>query len=162
MIKTKRATGTVIYTIGYEGLTPGEFLDILNAHDIQILIDVRELPLSRKPGFSKRALSELVEEAGLQYIHIQSLGAPRTVRHALRETSDWESYCFGYKNHLSQQEQYLDLLVELSRESRVCLMCFEADYSTCHRSLITERLEKNRKINRTNHLDRHSSSLSRA
>lgn len=156
MPKAKRATGSVIYTIGYEGLTPGEFLDILNAHNIQVLVDVRELPLSRKPGFSKRSLSNLLEEAGIEYVHVQSLGAPREVRHALRQTNNWKTYRIRYEKHLNNQSESLDLLVNRSKTLRVCLMCFEADHTTCHRSIITSKLERNKQVSRTNHLDRDS------
>jgi uncharacterized protein (DUF488 family) len=131
---------SVIYTIGYEGLTIGEFTDILKAHAIKILVDVRELPLSRKRGFSKNILSNAVEEVGIKYIHKRELGAPREVRHALRRTDDWAAYCTAYEKVLKNNQESLISLSKLSNSSRVCLMCFEEDYKACHRSLITERM----------------------
>jgi uncharacterized protein (DUF488 family) len=130
-----------VFTIGYEGLDLGEFFDILNAHKIEILVDVRELPLSRKRGFSKRSLSASCTEYGLEYEHFQLLGAPRDVRHALRENNDWDQYCYQYLNHLDKNDSTLRELLEVAQGNKICLMCFEADYSVCHRSLITDRLE---------------------
>jgi uncharacterized protein (DUF488 family) len=130
----------VIYTIGYEGLSTGAFTDILQAHAIDILIDVRELPLSRKKGFSKNLLCKTITNLEIQYMHMRELGAPRGVRHNLRETGDWFAYSKAYRRVLEEQQQSLEKIASLAKSLRVCLMCFEEDYTTCHRSLITERM----------------------
>lgn len=142
-----------MYTIGYEGLTIGEFTDILQAHAIDVLIDVRELPLSRKKGFSKNLLSKTVTNLEIQYMHMRELGAPRKVRHSLRETGDWLLYCKGYSNVLEEQTQALKKIALLAKTQRVCLMCFEEDYKTCHRSLITEKMLAVGLVKRINHLN---------
>jgi len=128
----------VIFTIGYEGLSIGEFVDILSTHGIQVLIDVRELPLSRKPGFSKAALSSAVQEAGMEYRHERELGAPREVRYELRLSGDWATYRKAYLESIEDKNGILKTLV--NSKKKVCLMCFEEDYRICHRSLIIERM----------------------
>jgi len=132
----------MLFTIGYEGLDVQCIIKTLKAHDVHILVDVRELPLSRKKGFSKSALSEAVTRAGLQYVHAKELGAPRPVRHALRAGGEWAEYCRGYSQHLDANEAALERVRALAREQNVCLLCYEADYRECHRSLIAARLEE--------------------
>lgn len=129
----------MLYTIGYEGLKAEHFVQELKRRGINVLVDVREMPLSRKKGFSKTALSALLEAEGIQYRHLKALGAPREVRYRLKATGDWAEYCTGYLAHLSSCSEVLSELAGMSSDS-VCLMCFEANYRECHRSLITERL----------------------
>ena len=143
----------MIYTIGYEGLSIGQFVDILQAHAIDVLIDVRELPLSRKQGFSKNSLSLAVTNLDIQYIHMRELGAPRQIRHRLRATCDWIEYCKSYQNVLENQNEALINISNLSELHRVCLMCFEEDYQTCHRSLITSKMTSIGLIRKVNHLN---------
>jgi uncharacterized protein (DUF488 family) len=143
----------VIYTIGYEGLSIGEFIDILQAHAVEILIDVRELPLSRKKGFSKNSLALTVTSLDIQYVHMRELGAPRQIRHHLRATSNWIEYCKSYQDVLKNQSEALRKIANLSKSHRVCLMCFEEDYQTCHRSLITNKMISIGLIKDVNHLN---------
>jgi uncharacterized protein (DUF488 family) len=144
---------TKLYTVGYEGLTQGEFIDILNAHNITVLIDVRELPLSRKRGFSKNVLNEGLEEVGIAYLHLRPLGAPRAVRHALRDTGDWETYELEFLRHLADQRESLDQVAAEVANARVCLMCFEEDFSVCHRSLVAARMVELGLVSGVKHLN---------
>src|SRR5438093_11909085 len=73
-----------IFTIGYEGATVGEFLDALREAGVERLIDVRALPLSRRPGFSKSPLRAALAEAGIEYVHLKALGTPAEGRAAAR------------------------------------------------------------------------------
>ena len=142
----------MIYTIGYEGLTPGEFTDILQAHSIDILIDVRDLPLSRKKGFSKNALAEAMQGVGIEYVHLRELGAPRDIRHALRASNDWDVYRHAYLELLHEKQQVLAQVEYLSSNRRICLMCFEEDFSVCHRSLISEKMQQLGMVLKVKHL----------
>ncbi len=81
-----------LYTIGYTGFGISEFVDTLLEHEIECLIDIREIPLSRKKGFSKTALTENLESVGIKYSHFRSLGSPRIDRHELRETGDFSQF----------------------------------------------------------------------
>src|SRR5207237_10033602 len=73
-----------IFTIGYQGATVGEFLAALRQAGIEQVIDVRALPLSRRPGFSKSPLRAALEEAGINYVHLKALGTPADGRAAAR------------------------------------------------------------------------------
>ncbi|MBF6596031.1 MAG: DUF488 domain-containing protein [Thermaceae bacterium] len=115
-------------------------------------MDVRELPLSRKKGFSKAALAANVESLGIRYIHLRELGAPREVRHALRDNGDWSSYRQSYLHVLRERNEALEKIVKLANTHRVCLMCFEEDYRVCHRSLITESIQHTGLVKKVKHL----------
>jgi uncharacterized protein (DUF488 family) len=141
----------ILMTIGYEGLDIQTFIAELKTNGVTTLIDVRELPLSRKKNFSKSALSAAIRKAGIAYVHMPALGCPRDVRKEYYIDADWSRYRRRFNLYLQTQH---DALVELRKASKVqscCLMCFEADYRSCHRSLITEAMVRDCKIT-INHL----------
>ena len=81
-----------IYTIGYEGIDVQQFFMLLKEHNIETVVDVRELPLSRKPGFSKKILATALKLSGLEYTHLADLGCPKPIRDRYRADADWRSY----------------------------------------------------------------------
>lgn len=129
-----------LMTIGYEGLTIGQFKRLLSANSVEHLIDVRELPLSRKPGFSKAALAAAVTSAGIQYTHMPEMGCPRPIRHQYRQDGDWDLYTRRFLAYLTTQATTLQNLLTLAKSSRACLMCFEANPAECHRSYVAARV----------------------
>jgi uncharacterized protein (DUF488 family) len=129
-----------LMTIGYEGMTLKDFLDVLRRCRVTMLVDVRELPISRKPGFAKAALSAALVQEGIKYKHLVELGCPRSVRHSYREDGDWSRYTRKYKAYLDTQETTLNQLWNLMQDERCCLMCFEADFNFCHRTFIAEQM----------------------
>lgn len=131
-----------IFTIGYEGLDIESFRDILIEHDVETVVDVRELPLSRKPGFSKTKLSASLISAGIEYEHFPTLGCPKAIRHQFKEDGDWQQYKSAFLKHLAKQTKSLEGLAELADLSNCALMCFEADASGCHRSLVATKVSK--------------------
>lgn len=131
-----------IYTIGYEGLSIDEFISLLKAYDIETVVDIRELPLSRKPGFSKTALSNTLRLTGLEYIHTAALGCPKAVRDQYREDGNWQLYTKGFTKYLSTQTQAIASLSMLARTSSCALLCFEADFNFCHRSMVANAVHK--------------------
>lgn len=141
-----------LYTVGYESVDLQTFLACLLEHRIEILLDVRDYPLSRKKGFSKKALAEALTEVGIDYEHWQQLGAPKLLRHRLRETENWNEYVEGYSEILEVQEQALADLAAKAHTNVVCLMCFERDHRECHRSLVAERLQSLALIDSAMHL----------
>ena len=141
-----------MHTIGYEKLSIGEFIDILSAHNVSTIVDVRHLPLSRKKGFSKNALKDALQEVGIKYVHKRSLGAPKTIRNNLRETGDWQEYCSGYEGVLNETKEVMQEIAEIVVEENAALLCFERDYTTCHRSLISTRMIELKLINSVKHL----------
>ena len=126
----------MLFTLGYEGQTLEEFLQRLADTRIETVIDVRELPLSRKRGFSKRALAEKLAERGIGYLHMQALGCPKLVRDRLKLDGDWTRYVRDFERHLSQQTESVREVASLARETSCGLLCFEADFERCHRSLV--------------------------
>jgi len=142
MIATKKKTGKhSLFTIGYEGLDFPDFLKFLTYHKIELLVDVREIPASRKEGFSKSFLSQALGEAGIDYAHIRALGSPSPIRKQLKADWDYDAFFSAYDDYLEQQDEALNLLNDLiEKNRRVCLMCFEKSHEECHRSRIASHV----------------------
>lgn len=129
-----------IFTVGYEGTTIDAFIAALKTRRISQLIDVREMPLSRKRGFSKSALALALEAQGIRYLHMRALGCPKPIRDSYRLDSDWKRYTRAFVAYLSLQ---VDALAELRgkvKSRRTALMCFEADAERCHRSIVANAI----------------------
>ena len=131
-----------LYTIGYGGLDPQTFIQILQRHGITLLLDIRELPISHKRGFSKTALAGLLESQQIHYRHLQALGCPRDIRHAYRADHDWARYAARYLDYLHGRGDDIRALAELVQTETCCLLCAEADYQTCHRKLVAEEVRR--------------------
>ncbi len=116
-----------IFTIGYEGLDIDSFISLLAEHDIDMVVDVRELPLSRKAGFSKNALSNVLNLSGRDYVHMVNLGCPKVVRDRYREDGNWKRYTEGFLKHLKTQDEAIAELAALANSSNCALLCYEAD-----------------------------------
>ena len=126
-----------IFTIGYEGTTVAEFIDALAAAGVERVIDVRALPLSRRPGFSKTALKGALEEAGMEYLHLKALGTPADGRAAARagRHADLERIYAGQLELPEAMAQGAQML-ELAREKPTALLCMEREPAHCHRTLL--------------------------
>ena len=126
-----------IFTIGYEGATMDEFLSALKVAGVQRLIDVRALPLSRRPGFSKSPLRAALEEVGIQYVHLKALGTPADGRSAARagRHADLERIYAGQLELPEAMVQAAQML-ELAAEKPSALLCFEREPAHCHRTLL--------------------------
>lgn len=130
-----------IYTIGYEGASLNDFIETLKLVGVKTLLDVRELPISRRKGFSKNALKEALAAEGIDYRHERALGSPKAIRHELRETWDYDKFFSEFAVHLDQQTELLEQLAnELT--GRVALVCFEKHQDDCHRKPVAEKLGK--------------------
>ncbi len=126
-----------IFTIGYEGTTVPEFVAALQKAGVERVIDVRALPLSRRPGFSKSPLRAALEEAGVEYVHLKALGTPSEGRTAARagRHADLERIYAGQlelPEAIAQSAQMLDL----ARERPSALLCMEREPAHCHRTLL--------------------------
>jgi uncharacterized protein (DUF488 family) len=130
-----------IFTIGYEGLNIDEFLSLLVGHGIETVVDIRELPLSRKPGFSKKSLANVLNLSGLEYAHIPNLGCPKPVRDKYRDDGNWPRYTEGFLKHLKSQKAAIAELSSLAGTSSCALLCFEADFNFCHRSMVANAVK---------------------
>jgi uncharacterized protein (DUF488 family) len=128
-------------TIGYEGTTIGAVLNTLRDADVGLLIDVRAVPQSRKPGFSKRQLAAALDEAGIGYVHLQALGTPKPGRDAVRAGHP-ERMEVIFRDHMTSDRAQAGLAQakQLAGERPACLLCFERDHNTCHRRLVAEMI----------------------
>lgn len=128
-------------TIGYEGLALRDFLGFLRASGATRLIDVRAIPQSRKPGFSKAMLAASVADSGIAYTHLRALGTPKPGRIAAR-AGDAAALARIYADHLAtpEAEAALAQAAALAAAEPCCLLCFEADPALCHRSIVADRL----------------------
>ena len=126
-----------IFTIGYEGATQAELVAALQAAGVERVIDVRAVPLSRKPGFSKNVLAAGLAEAGIGYVHLKALGTPPEGREAARKGRH-EVLERVYAEQLETPEAAVQAaqMVELAAEKPSALLCFERDPAACHRTLL--------------------------
>src|ERR1700761_590126 len=118
-------------TIGYEGTTVDMVLATLKQANVGLLIDVRAVPQSRKPGFSKRQLAAALDEVGIAYVHLQSLGTPKPGRDAVRAGHP-ERMVPIFHAHMTGDRPQAELgqAKHLARERTACLLCFERDHRT--------------------------------
>lgn len=133
---------TQFFTIGYEQNEPESFLKLLRDNRIDVVVDVRQMPLSRKKGFSKNQLRELLAGEGIDYVHMQTLGAPKTIRDRLHENGSWWEYVKGYEKVLADRGEDVLSLIDFAKGQRICLLCFERKPEECHRSLVAREMEK--------------------
>ena len=126
-----------LLTIGYEGCTIDGVLSELKSAGVSLLIDVRAVAASRKPGFSKRQLAAALDEAGIRYVHLQGLGTPKPGRDAVRAGHPERMVPIFHAHMASDQAQAeLAMAKGMAREGRACLLCFEKDPATCHRRIV--------------------------
>lgn len=132
-----RTDAVRIFTIGYEGTTVGEFIAALKAAGVEQVLDVRALPLSRRPGFSKTALSGALAEAGIDYVHLKALGTPSDGRAAARagRHSELERIYAG-QLELPEAIGQSGMMLALASERPSALLCMEREPAHCHRTLL--------------------------
>jgi uncharacterized protein (DUF488 family) len=132
-----------LFTIGYEHATTGAMLDELSQAKVEVVIDVRAVTSSRRPGFSKRQLAAGLDERGIAYLHLRGLGTPKSGREAAR-SGKFDLLHRIYSAHLktAQAREELDELSALVKKSGpVCILCYERDHTHCHRQWIAEIIE---------------------
>lgn len=130
-----------IFTIGYEGATMSEFLAALQGAGVTRVIDVRAVPNSRRPGFSKTPLRNALAEAGIDYVHLRALGTPAEGRAAARAGRKAELERI-YAGQLETPQAMAEgaIMVELATEKPSALLCYERDPACCHRTLLWQAL----------------------
>lgn len=140
--KRKNTRKEFLFTLGYEGLIPEEFLNRLRKNNINILVDVREVPRSRKKGFSNAQLENMLCLHGIKYVHIQKLGSPSSIRKKIKENANYDYFFDKYRKYLKTQIEELKTLQKMIESSTCCLMCFEKDFKICHRKIIAGEMER--------------------
>jgi uncharacterized protein (DUF488 family) len=136
-----------VFTIGYEGATQADVIATLKKAGVRQVIDVRAVPLSRKPGFSKTVLRNGLAEAGIDYLHLRGLGTPPEGREAARKGrhADLERI---YAEQLRTPEAIAEaeIMLDAARERPSALLCFERDPAACHRTLLIAAVAPRAKV----------------
>ena len=138
MARTKK-----LFTIGYEQTPSKAVLDELESAGVKLLVDVRAVTSSRRPGFSKNQLAAGLDERGIAYVHLKGLGTPKEGRLAAR-SGQYDVLQKVFAKHLKtpQAREDLDELSALVKQAGpVCLLCYERDHNHCHRQWIAEIIE---------------------
>ncbi|HMS94452.1 MAG TPA: DUF488 domain-containing protein [Tabrizicola sp.] len=132
---------SVVFTVGYEGTDIDRFIRTLKAVGIERLADVRAIAVSRKAGFSKTKLAARLAEEGIEYEHFVALGDPKPGREAAR-AGEYDLFRKIYGAHIetSDARECLRDLVEFTRSAPTCLLCFERDPATCHRTIVAREV----------------------
>jgi uncharacterized protein (DUF488 family) len=130
-----------LFTIGYEKAVLRDVLATLAQAGVATLLDVRDRPISRRPGFSKRQLAAAIEDAGMRYFHLQALGTPPEGRLAGRRR-EWDRFWGIVEEKLARPEAELALqqAAEIAQAAPSCLLCYEAGWQSCHRRRVAELL----------------------
>jgi uncharacterized protein (DUF488 family) len=137
LVSTTSSPGLV--SVGYEGRTLQDLLEVLAAEGVAIVADVRLTPLSRKPGLSKTKLAAALAEAGIEYVHLRALGNPKDNRAPF-----WSgSPAVGvrrFRHMLADPERSasIDELAAIASKHRVAVLCFERDHDRCHRQVVVD------------------------
>lgn len=137
----------MVTTIGYERASLSDFIATLELCDVEVLVDIRDRAQSRRPGFSKSALSNALNAVGISYIHMRDLGDPKEGRDAARrgDFAQFRAIFAGVLETDAAKQAIADLEI-LATHSKICLMCFERDQAGCHRKIVAERLEQNMQL----------------
>lgn len=134
---------TVLFTIGYEGISLEEYLVRLLKNDVKILVDVRNNAMSMKYGFSKSQLKKYCASLGIEYVHIPEVGIQSDQRQELNTQSDYDKLFAVYrKNNLTKTtNSQIEILKLLKQHRRIALTCFESNICQCHRKHLAEAIE---------------------
>jgi uncharacterized protein (DUF488 family) len=132
-----------LFTIGYEGCNPSDLFSKLQESGVELLIDVRDVPISRKPGFSKLSLSQGLDNAGIRYLHLKGLGDPKPGRIAAREGrfSDFRQIFAAHLLTTAAQHALAEAGTAAVK-SVACLLCFEQDHTNCHRCIVADSMAR--------------------
>jgi uncharacterized protein (DUF488 family) len=130
-----------LFTVGYEGSKPADLFSCLRTRGVKLVIDIRDVPISRKPGFSKTSLSVGLANARIEYLHLKGLGDPKPGRIAVRERryADFRRI-FGAHMRTTAAQQSLAAAITAASRSVACLLCFEQDHTNCHRCIVAESM----------------------
>lgn len=131
-----------LLTIGYEGTIAGDMIATLRQARVELLIDVRAIASSRKPGFSKTLLAAGLAEQGIGYVHLRGLGTPKEGRQAVRSGHPKRMREI-FAEHMTSDRARAELIqaITLAQTARCCLLCFERDHATCHRSILATAIQ---------------------
>ena len=130
-----------LFTIGYEQASLDQVIGALKSAGVAVVVDVRAVAASRRPGFSKTILGASLKAQGVDYVHLRALGTPKSGREAARAGRTREMHAI-YEAHLEEPEAVLALAEagRIAQSRPAALLCYEADAAHCHRRILTDRL----------------------
>lgn len=131
-----------LFTTGYEGINSRQLLEKLKKHNINCVIDVRELPLSRKQGFSKSSLRANLNRENIQYVHLKKLGSPKPIRYKLKADKDYGTFFKSMSDYLDNQQESIETAYRYVKNNNCCLICFEKLAAMCHRKVVARKIKE--------------------
>lgn len=131
---------TRIHTIGYQQRAGLDLVGALIEAHVEFLVDIRAVPMSRKPDFRKNRLIALLEEGGIRYLGMPGLGTPKFLRDKLAADGNYGEFFDIFRHHLTSVSAHVESLARLADRKRVSLMCFERDANECHRLAVADQL----------------------
>lgn len=139
----------LLFTIGYEGKSIDQYLFELLVNNIQVLVDVRKNPFSRKHGFSGKSLREYLRKVDIRYVHLPELGVPSKLRQNLNGKESYHQLFEHYELEiLADKQDALEQIEDMIKaKQRIALTCFEADHEMCHRNVVAKHVSANLKEN---------------
>ncbi|MBI5190332.1 MAG: DUF488 domain-containing protein [Nitrospirae bacterium] len=137
-----KAKDYTLFTIGYEGKEVSDFIYKLKSAGVEYLIDVREQPISRKKGFSKNVLAELLEKENIKYVHVKELGSPKEIRDQLKQDHNEEVFFKKFSEYMDTQRSVIERAYSYLMEGVCCLMCMERLHINCHRSVVADKIKE--------------------
>lgn len=140
--KVDKKPRNVLYSIGYEGKSQLDFIKLLKKNNIEQLIDIREIPQSRKPGFSKRSLENSLKKHNIIYTNFKELGTDKRSRDEYKRTGDIKKLLVKFDKKISENVALLEVIKAMIFYKTTAIMCYEDDYKECHRQKIESLLEK--------------------
>jgi len=130
-----------LFTVGYEGRTVDELIAHLRSKNVNCVVDVRQIPFSRKPGFSKNKLAQTLRRTKIDYVHLGDLGAPKALREDLKLTGDYSAFFQQMDSYLAGKKDAIEEVYRYVMNGRCCLMCFERLAAKCHRKIVADRIK---------------------
>ena len=135
------SSNATLFLTGYEGETMEAFLEKLEGNEITSVIDVREIPLSRKNGFSQNPLQNALLSRDIEYYHFPALGSPTVLREELRASGDYLSFFKKYRNYIKNEKDSIHAVSTLINEDKnPAMLCFEKTSDLCHRTIVTSEI----------------------
>jgi uncharacterized protein (DUF488 family) len=135
--------GKTLATIGYEKATQADVIGRLKSAGVEVVIDVRAVPSSRRAGFSKTILAGSLHDVGIDYVHLRALGTPKPGRDAARKGHTAEMQAI-YEKHLEEPKTQFELAeaADIARERKAALLCYEAEAAGCHRRIVADLIRE--------------------
>jgi len=130
-----------LFTVGYEGRTVDELIAHLRSKNVNCVVDVRQAPFSRKPGFSKNKLARSLRRTRIDYVHLGDLGAPKALREDLKLTGDYSAFFQEMDKYLDAKKDAIEEAYRHVINGRCCLICFERLAAKCHRRIVADRIK---------------------